>query len=114
MLNHSITRYGQVAQAFHWATALFVLVTFLYGLGGSEKQVYSVASDFDRQIHETLGLSVFALVFAGGISRACGTPSSPAPQERCARLNAAALGPLVTTRRAVKYWVVPLVSCTST
>ena len=62
MQDQSTTRYGKVAQAFHWATALFVLITYLYGPGGSEQRVYSLARDFDRQIHETLGLCVFALV----------------------------------------------------
>lgn len=55
-------RYGAVAQAFHWATAILVLVAFIYGPGGSELRVYSPARDFDRQLHETLGLCVLALV----------------------------------------------------
>lgn len=50
------SRYGAVAQALHWATAPFVLVTFIYGSGGAEQRVYSHARDFDRQFHETLGL----------------------------------------------------------
>jgi cytochrome b561 len=54
-------RYGGVAQAFHWITAILVLVAFLYGPGGSEQRVYSAARDFDRQLHETLGLSVLIL-----------------------------------------------------
>ena len=58
----STTRYGAVAQIFHWATAVLVLVAFLYGPGGSEQRVYSSANDFRRQLHETLGLTVFALV----------------------------------------------------
>lgn len=56
------TRYGAVAQAFHWVTGIVVLVAFMYGPGGSETRVYSSARDFDRQLHETLGLTVFALV----------------------------------------------------
>jgi cytochrome b561 len=56
------TRYGAVAQAFHWITAGLVLVAFLYGPGGSETRVYSSARDFDRQLHETLGLTIFVLV----------------------------------------------------
>ena len=56
------TRYGGVAQAFHWVTGVVVLVAFIYGPGGSETRVYSTARDFDRQLHETLGLAVFALV----------------------------------------------------
>ena len=58
----SRTRYGGVAQAFHWITAIVVLVAFLYGPGGSEQRVYSAARDFDRQLHETLGLCIFLLV----------------------------------------------------
>ena len=59
---HKIERYGSVAQAFHWATAVFVLIAFIYGPGGSEQRVYSAARDFDRQLHETLGLTVLTLV----------------------------------------------------
>jgi cytochrome b561 len=60
--HRSLARYGVVAQVFHWATAILVLLAFIYGPGGSEQQVYSPARDFDRQLHETLGLCVFALV----------------------------------------------------
>lgn len=62
MSDRSNTRYGAVAQAFHWVTALLVLVAFLYGPGGSEDRVYAAARDFDRQLHETLGLCVLGLV----------------------------------------------------
>jgi len=58
----SLARYGRVAQAFHWATAILVLVAFVYGPGGSEQRVYAAARDFDRQFHESLGLCVLALV----------------------------------------------------
>jgi len=58
---HSPARYGKTAQALHWATALLVLIAFIYGPGGSEERVYSAARDFDRQLHESLGLCVFAL-----------------------------------------------------
>ncbi len=54
-------RYGAVARTFHWATAVLVLFAFIYGPGGSEQRVYSAAGDFDRQLHETLGLCVFVL-----------------------------------------------------
>lgn len=54
-------RYGAGAQAFHWLTAILVLAAFLYGPGGSEERVYAAATDFDRQLHETLGLCVFVL-----------------------------------------------------
>ena len=59
--NNSTTRYSGVAQALHWLTAILVLVAFIYGPGGSETRVYSDARDFDRSLHETLGLAVFIL-----------------------------------------------------
>jgi O-acetyl-ADP-ribose deacetylase (regulator of RNase III)/cytochrome b561 len=58
-----------MAQVFHWATAILVL-SHSYGPGGSEQRVYSPARDFE-QLHETLGLCVFALVaivWSGGCS----------------------------------------------
>jgi cytochrome b561 len=55
-------RYGAVAQAFHWVTAVLVVAAFTLGPGGSEERVYAAARDADRQLHETLGLCVFVLV----------------------------------------------------
>ena len=55
-------RYGAVAQLLHWTTAILVVVAFIYGPGGTEQRVYSAAADFDRQLHESLGLSIFTLV----------------------------------------------------
>jgi len=63
-MNENNARYGAMAQAFHWLTASIVLVAFVYGPGGSETRVYSSARDFDRQLHETLGLTIFLLVIA--------------------------------------------------
>ena len=57
-----VVRYGRVAQAFHWFTAILVVAAFSFGPGGSEERVYSPARDFERQLHETLGLCAFALV----------------------------------------------------
>ena len=62
MKYHSNSNYGRVAQAFHWITALLVVVAFTFGPGGSEQRVYLPARDFERQLHETLGLIVFGLV----------------------------------------------------
>jgi len=70
-------RYGAVAQALHWITAILVVVAFVYGPGGSEQRVYSPARDFDRQLHETLGISIFALVVMRVLWRA--TDRRPAP-----------------------------------
>jgi len=63
-VNEDSPRYGAIAQSFHWLTAVIVLVAFVYGPGGSETRVYSSMRDFDRQLHETLGLTVFVLVIA--------------------------------------------------
>ena len=59
--NASRDRYGALSQLFHWLTAITVLVAFIYGLGGSEQDVYSRANDFQRQLHESLGMFVLSL-----------------------------------------------------
>jgi len=62
-MNQQLTaRYDTVSMALHWATAILVLIAFIYGPGGPELRIYSPARDFDRQLHETLGLLVFMLV----------------------------------------------------
>lgn len=61
MVKNAPSRYGSISQLLHWCTAIVVLVAFLYGPGGSEQRVYSAAHEFDRRLHETLGLCVFAL-----------------------------------------------------
>ena len=82
MKNRSTTDYGAVAQAIHWVTALLVLVAFLYGPGGAEERIYSPARDFDRQLHETLGLCVFALVLLRVLWRLVDTRPEPVPMAR--------------------------------
>ena len=62
-------RYGAVAQALHWLTAILVVVAFYMGPGGSEERVYSIANDFSRQFHETLGISVFSIVLLRAVWR---------------------------------------------
>lgn len=63
MKNSTSSRYGSVTQLFHWLTAVLVLAAFVLGPGGSELRVYLPARDFERQMHETLGLSVLVLTF---------------------------------------------------
>jgi cytochrome b561 len=81
MEQYASVRYGSVAQALHWVTAVLVLIAFIYGPGGSEQRAYSPARDFDRQLHETLGLCVFALVvmrvFWRTVDTRPGYPQSP-------------------------------------
>ncbi|HVM85598.1 MAG TPA: cytochrome b [Candidatus Binatia bacterium] len=55
-------RYGTVAQALHWLTAILVLVAFLVGEGGPESRVYAPERDAQRILHESLGLAVLAIV----------------------------------------------------
>lgn len=62
-------RYGAVAQLFHWLTAILVVAAYFMGPGGSEQRVYSSAVDFSRQVHETLGISVFVIVLLRGLWR---------------------------------------------
>ncbi len=71
-------RYGISAQTLHWLTAILVLVAFIYGPGGSEERIYAAARDFDRHLHETLGLSIFVLTFVRLLWRSVDShPSSP-------------------------------------
>jgi len=71
------SRYGRVAQTLHWLTAFVVLIAFIYGPGGSEQRVYSAARDFDRQLHETLGLTVLSLVALRIVWRTIDTRPEP-------------------------------------
>jgi cytochrome b561 len=81
-------RYGVVAQFFHWATAILVITAFMLSPGGSEQRVYSLAQDFDRQIHETLGIAVLALTLIRLAWRAFdGAPDDP-PMPPWMRLSA--------------------------
>ena len=75
-------RYGALTQAFHWVTAIVVLVAFIYGPGGSEQRVYLPSRDFDRQLHETLGLCVFALTLLRILWKKFDTAPSVEPQAK--------------------------------
>ncbi|CAB3804675.1 Cytochrome b561 [Paraburkholderia caffeinitolerans] len=70
-------RYGSVAQFLHWCTAIVVLVAFVYGPGGPEQRVYSPMHEFDRRLHETLGLCVLALTLIRLLWRAIDTRPEP-------------------------------------
>lgn len=61
MSRQIIVRYSASARVLHWATAILVLAAFVLGPGGSESHVYDASRDFDRQLHETLGLLVLGL-----------------------------------------------------
>ena len=88
MVQLSTTRYGSVAQFFHWSTAFLVLVAFIYGPGGSEGRVYSSANEFGRRIHETLGLCVFAIAVMRLLWRAIDRRPAAAPASRWMEVTA--------------------------
>lgn len=54
-------RFSAPAQLIHWLTALLVIAAYIFSPGGTETRIYAPANDFDRQLHELLGLSVFTL-----------------------------------------------------
>ena len=83
-------RYGRVAQAIHWATAILVLAAFIYGPGGPETRVYASAGDADRHLHETLGATVFLLVIVRVLWRMVDVRPDPAPVSRWMGLAAKA------------------------
>jgi cytochrome b561 len=57
-------RYGRVAQALHWITAILVLIAFLVGEGGPEQRIYSAERASQLTLHESLGLAVLIIVVA--------------------------------------------------
>lgn len=84
-------RYGQVAQLLHWATAVLVLVAFIYGPGGPEARVYAPSRDFDRHLHETLGSTVFVLTAVRLVWRLLARRPDPVPVTRWMGLAASAV-----------------------
>ena len=61
-LSGTATRYGSLAQALHWLTALLVLIAFLVSEGGPATRVYSAANASTLLLHESLGFAVFWLL----------------------------------------------------
>ena len=61
-LSGTTTRYGILAQALHWLTALLVLIAFLVSEGGPPTRVYSEARASTLLLHESLGFAVFWLL----------------------------------------------------
>ena len=86
-----VERYTAIARFFHWLTALLVVIAYLVSVGGPETRVYSPANDFGRELHELLGISVFAMTLARVFWRAIfpppKSPAMPVWMERGARLG---------------------------
>lgn len=68
--------------------AIVVLVAFIYGPGGAESRVYAASRDFDRQLHETLGLVVFVLAVLRVMWRLAAATPEPPPAARWMTLAA--------------------------
>jgi cytochrome b561 len=78
MEQESGSRYSAIGLTLHWVTAIVVLVAFVYGPGGPESRVYAASRDFDRQLHETLGLVVLGLTVIRIVWRlGATTPAAP-------------------------------------
>jgi cytochrome b561 len=75
-LRGTATRYGPVAQTFHWLTVLLVLAAYLLSEGGPEARVYSIAAESTRRIHETLGILAFGVVLLRLLWRLVDPPPS--------------------------------------
>lgn len=60
-LRSTSSRYGAVAQAFHWLTVVLVLAAYVLSKG-DPYSLYSAAADGTRRIHETLGMLVLTVV----------------------------------------------------
>ncbi len=61
-LSGTTTRYGNLAQAFHWLTALLVLAAFLVSEGGPPARVYAAKRASTLLLHESLGFAVLCLL----------------------------------------------------
>ena len=59
-----------------------MLVAFVYGPGGAEARVYAASRDADRQLHETLGLTVLCLTALRLAWRLVDVHSDPPPVAR--------------------------------
>lgn len=85
-----VERYSAPAQLLHWTTAFFVVAAYIVSVGGPETRVYSPVNDFDRSLHELIGLSVFALTLVRVCWRAFSSPPKspgmPAWMELAAKL----------------------------
>jgi cytochrome b561 len=56
------TRYGAVAQLFHWVTVGLVGAGYLISSGGPESRVYSPERATQLGLHETIGMCVIAVL----------------------------------------------------
>ena len=55
--------YSLLARCFHWLTAAMVLAAFILSVGGPEARVFSEANQSLLLLHESLGITIFAMTF---------------------------------------------------
>lgn len=82
------SRYGAVAQLFHWMTVPLVGIAYLISPGGSEERIYSAAVDSDRRWHESVGLVLFTLVLLRMVWRLFTVTPVPIPMAVWMRASA--------------------------
>ena len=56
-----IERYSATPRSVHWITSALVVAAYVVSVGGPEVRVYSPANDFERGLHELLGMGVLML-----------------------------------------------------
>ena len=101
-MSHANTRYSPVTQAIHWLSAILVLSAFALGLGGPEDSVYQMDRDFERALHETLGMAVFTLTLIRLLWKLVDRKPDPLPLARWMHLaSKAAQGALYLLLLAV-------------
>lgn len=85
-LTGSAIRYGTVAVWLHWLTAVLVIAAYVVSPEGREARIYAPAADFDRTLHETLGLLVLALTLLRLLWRAADRRPDTPPMARWMRI----------------------------
>jgi cytochrome b561 len=82
--------YSPVARGFHWLTAILVLAAFVLSVGGPETRVFSEANQGALVLHESLGVTVFALTALRMGYRFWSRPPAAPPMPNWMHLAAAA------------------------
>lgn len=57
-LRNTSTRFGPVAQTFHWLTVILVAGAYVTGLDGPPDAIFGAAGEGPRRLHESLGFLV--------------------------------------------------------
>jgi cytochrome b561 len=71
--------YSLAARGFHWLTAILTLAAFLLSVGGPESRVFGEENQASLSLHESLGVSVFALTLIRLAYRALDAQPEPEP-----------------------------------